>query len=71
MIKPDDQGRFRFDYKVFVRAAKVKPPETVDVYRTMASFEWLANIVNGMINMVEKLGTDEPWPLNDEKPGGG
>lgn len=64
LVVPNSEGLFRFDYKVFVRG-KPTAPQTVTVYRSENSFAWLAQIVLNMVNMAEKMGTDDPWPLND------
>ena len=58
-------GKFRFDYKVWVRAAKPKDTQTVSVYRSMGSFGWFANQVDRMVNFIEKMGMEDPWPLRD------
>lgn len=72
LIQPTEDDLYVFEYKVFLRGTLAeagegmpKPAETYRVYRSDASFRWLEKMVQNMLAMQLRLGTEQEWPLND------
>lgn len=66
LITPVD-GKYEFLFKVFVRNnAPTDGCQTVQVYRSSNSWDWLADLIDSFVNMSYNMGLDRQWPLNDQ-----
>ena len=63
-IKPNSDGLYKFEYKVFERKNKQVQAQTVDVWRSQGQWAWLTKLVNNLADMVESDA--ECWPLRDD-----
>jgi len=65
LILPNSDGEFIFEYKVLVRRSKPVAFQTVTVRRTVGTFTWLERITQNIVALMENLGFENEWPLND------
>lgn len=66
LIKPDRDGMYYFDFKVFVRRQEIRLPDTVTVKRGANHWAWLEVMINRLVTMFTLLGTNNGWPLDDQ-----
>jgi hypothetical protein len=66
LIIPDRNGLFYFDFKVFVRRATPRLPDTITVARSVNHFDWLKVLVHRLVTMQYHLGFDIAWPTDDQ-----
>lgn len=66
LIFPDAQGLYDFKFKVFVRRAEIRPPQTVDITRSPKNWEWLGQTVDRVVNHMYNMGLETPWVMDDQ-----
>lgn len=66
LIKPDRDGLYYFDFKVFLRRQEIRLPDTITVKRSANHWEWLRVLVHRVVTMQYALGLDQGWPLDDQ-----
>jgi len=65
LLQPDEDGRFWFDYKVFLRRASSQEAITYSVWRTADHWSWLETQVKQLVSMLA-LPDGMSWPMNDQ-----
>lgn len=65
LIVPDHSGDFTFRYKVLLKKAVPVPFETITVRKKVGSFTWIERICQNIAILMDHMGIENEWPLND------